>query len=193
MQVPLQITFRNLATSSAVEEKIRERVAELEHFDRSIISCRVVIEEPNRHQREGRLYHIRVDLKVPGREIVVKRDPSEHAAHEDIYVAVRDCFDAVRRQLEDHARRRRGDTKAHAVPDHGRIGKLFAEKDYGFIDTGDGMEVYFHRNSVAGAGFDKLVVGDEVRFSMHSGEGEKGPQASGVVAIGKHHLSPDRP
>jgi ribosomal subunit interface protein len=188
MQTPLEITFRNLDNSPNVEAKIRKRIEELEHFYNRITSCRVVIEQPNRHHRRGRLYHIRVDLKVPGEEIVVKRDPSEHHAHEDIYVAVRDCFDAVRRQLEDHARRERGDIKAHEVPDHGRITNLIAEKDYGFIEAGDGTEVYFHRNAVADEGFDRLSVGDEVRFAMHSGEGEKGPQASRVVPIGKHHL-----
>ncbi|WP_020698432.1 HPF/RaiA family ribosome-associated protein [Reyranella massiliensis] len=185
----LQITFRNIDASPAVETKIRERARELEQFFDRIVSCRVVIEAPNR-RRHGDLFHIRVDLKVPGKEIVVKRDPSEHHAHEDIYVAVRDCFDAVRRQLEDHVRHRRGDVKAHAVPAHGKVASLMAERDYGFIDASDGAEVYFHRNAVADGGFEKLAVGDEVRFSLHSGEGEKGPQASNVVAIGKHHLPP---
>ena len=187
----LQITFRNIDASPAVEAKIRERAGELEQFFDRIVSCRVVIEAPNR-RRHGDLYHIRVDLKVPGNEIVVKRDPPEHHAHEDIYVAVRDCFDAVRRQLEDHVRRQRGDVKAHDVPAHGRIGSLIAERDYGFINASDGTEVYFHRNAVANGGFEKLQVGDEVRFSLHSGEGEKGPQASAVVPIGKHHLPPER-
>lgn len=192
MQVPLQISFRNLASSPAVEAKVRERVEELEQFYNRITSCHVVIEAPSRHHKEGRLYHIRVDLMVPGREIVVKRDPSEHHAHEDIYVAVRDCFDAVRRQLEDHVRRQRGDSKHHEVAAHGRIAKLIAEKDYGFIDATDGTKVYFHRNAVADESFDKLAVGDEVRFAMHPGEGEKGPQASTVMPIGKHHLQ-ERP
>lgn len=192
MQTPLQITFRNLDNSPTVEAKIRERVEELEQFCNRITSCRVVIEEPNRHHRRGRLYHIRVDLKMPGEEIVVKRDPSEHHAREDIYVAVHDCFDAVRRQLEDHVRRQRGDIKAHASPEHGRIANLFAEKDYGFIEAGDGAEVYFHRNAVAEEGFDKLAVGDEVRFAVHPGEGDKGPQAFAVAPIGKHHLPPER-
>lgn len=187
----LQITFRNIDASAAVEAKIRERAVELEKFFDRIVSCRVVVEAPQRH-RHGGLFHIRVDLKVPGKEIVVKRDPSEHHAHEDIYVAVRDCFDAVRRQLEDHVRRRRGDVKAHDVPTHGRVASLMAERDYGFIDASDGTEVYFHRNAVANGGFEKLVVGDEVRFSLHAGEGEKGPQASNVVAMGKHHLPPAR-
>jgi ribosomal subunit interface protein len=193
MQVPVQITFHNLETSPTVEAKVRERVEELGQFYRGIISCHVMIEAPSRRHREGRLYHIRVDLKVPGREIVVKRDPSEHHAHEDIYVAVRDCFDAVRRQLEDHARRQRGDVKVHELPGHGRIASLIAEEGYGFIDASDGTEVYFHRNAVRDEGFDKLAAGDEVRFAMRPGEGEKGPQASVVVLIGKHHLPPDRP
>jgi ribosomal subunit interface protein len=185
----LQITFRNIDASPAVEAKIRERARELEQFFDRIVSCRVVIEAPNR-RRHGDLYHIRVDLKVPGHEIVVKRDPPEHHAHEDIFVAVRDSFDAVRRQLEDHVRRRRGDVKVHDVPSHGRIASLIAEQDYGFINAGDGGEVYFHRNAVAKGGFEKLQVGDEVRFSLHPAEGEKGPQASAVVPVGKHHLPP---
>ena len=187
----LQITFHNIDASPSVEAKIRERARELEQFSDRIVSCRVVIEAPNRH-RHGDLFNIRVDLKVPGKEIVVKRDPPEHHAHEDVYVAVRDCFDAVRRQLEDHVRLRRGDVKAHDVPAHGKVASLMAERDYGFIDASDGTEVYFHRNAVANGGFEKLVVGDEVRFSLHPREGEKGPQASNVVAIGKHHLPPAR-
>ncbi|MFO1082950.1 MAG: HPF/RaiA family ribosome-associated protein [Reyranellaceae bacterium] len=185
----LQITFRNIDASATVEARIRERARELEQFFDRIVSCRVVIEAPNR-RRHGDLFHIRVDLKIPGKEIVVKRDPPEHHAHEDIYVAVRDCFDSVRRQLEDYVRRRRGDVKAHDIPTYGKVASLMAERDYGFIDASDGTEVYFHRNAVANGGFDKLVVGEEVRFSLHPGEGEKGPQASNVVAIGKHHLPP---
>lgn len=193
MQLPLQITFRNLDASPTVEEKVRERAEELERFYGRIMSCRVVIEAPTRRQHKGRLYHIRVDLKVPGKEIVVKRDPPEHHAHEDIYVAVRDCFDAVRRQLEDHARHRRGATKVHETPSHGRIARLFAERDYGFITAADGEEVYFHRNAVVDNRFDKLTVGDEVRFVVHPGEGEGGPQASTVIPIGKHHPEPPQP
>jgi ribosomal subunit interface protein len=184
----LQITFRNLDASPSVEAKIRARVQELERFFDRIVSCRVVIEAP-KHRRHGDLYHIRVDLKLPDKEIVVKRDPPEHHAHEDVYVAIRDCFDAVRRQLEDFVRRRRGDVKFHEVPAHGRVVRLIAEGDYGFISASDGTEVYFHRNAVTNGSFAKLTVGDEVRFSLHPLEGEKGPQASSVTRVGKHHLA----
>ena len=113
MQIPLRLTFRNLDHSAAVEAKVRERVGELEQLFGRIIGCRVMIEESSRRQHKGNLFHVRVDLSVPGREIVVRRDPPENHGHEDIYVAVRDCFDAVRRQLEDHVRRARCDVKTH--------------------------------------------------------------------------------
>jgi len=193
MQTPLQITFRNLDRSEAVEAKVRERVEELEQFYDRITACRVVIEEPTRRHHKGNLFHVRVDLSVPGREIVVKRDPPEHRTHEDIYVAVRDCFDAVRRQLEDHVRRARGDVKTHEAPNHGRVLRLMPEEGYGFIAATDGTEVYFHRNAVSGNGFDKMKEGDPVRFVVREGEGEKGPQASTVIPIGKHHPEPSRP
>jgi len=108
MQIPLQITFRQMAPSPAVEAHIRKRADALERYFDRIMGCRVVVEASARSQRKGKLYHVRVDLTVPGREIVVKRDPPEHHAHEDILVAVRDAFDAARRQLEDHARAARG-------------------------------------------------------------------------------------
>jgi ribosomal subunit interface protein len=190
MQLPVQITFRKMAPSPAVEAHIRERAEGLERYFERIMACRIVVEASARRQHKGRLYHVRVDLTVPGREIVVKRDPLEHHAHEDILVAIRDAFDAVRRQLEDHARSARGDIKAHEIPSHGHIARLFKEKGYGFIVSSEGDEIYMHRNVVAGSGFDALSEGDEVRYTVHEGEGEKGPQASTVVSIGKHHLAP---
>ncbi|HVM79347.1 MAG TPA: HPF/RaiA family ribosome-associated protein [Stellaceae bacterium] len=116
MQLPLQITFRNLDASEAVEAKIRARAEELDHYFDRITGCRVAVEAVNRRNLKGKLYKIRVDLTVPGAEIVVNHVPSEGHSHEDIYVAVRDAFDAARRRLEDYVRRRRGETKTHAVP-----------------------------------------------------------------------------
>ncbi len=190
MQLPIQITFRQMDTSPSVEAHIRERAEALEKYFDRITGCRVVVEQSTRRQRKGKLYHIRVDLTVPGREIVVKRDPPEHHAHEDILVAVRDVFDAARRQLEDHARKMRGDIKSHEEPGHGRIARLFAQEGYGFIRSSSGDEIYMHKNAVVGGGFDQLAEGDEVRYVIHEGEGEHGPQASSVVPIGKHHLGP---
>ena len=183
MQQPLRIAFYNLEPSLAAEEQIRERVAGLERFYDRITACSVVVELRHRHHRHGRLYHIRIELTVPGREIIVRREPSEHQAHEDLSVAIHDAFAAARRQLQDYARVMRADTKTHEEPLTGRIASLIAEKDYGFLITPSGDEVYLHRNAVLGGGFDKLRVGDKVRYVLHEDEGERGPQASTVIPV----------
>ena len=121
MQLPLQITFRHMDSSDAVAARIRERSEKLERFFDRIVSCRVVVECQHPRRQQGHLFRVRVDLKVPGGEIVVGRDPEAHHAHEDVYVAIRDAVDATRRLLEDHVRQGRGDVKLHMVPDHGRI------------------------------------------------------------------------
>lgn len=108
MQVPIQITFHHIPRSAELEAHIREKAAKLEEFHSRIISCRVTVEELGKHQHQGRPFRVSVDLRIPGREIVVNRDHDE-----DLYVALRDVFDTVRRQLEEAAREKRGDVKAH--------------------------------------------------------------------------------
>jgi cold shock CspA family protein len=184
MQQPLQITFRNMDSSPSLEAQIRRRADELEQFFGRITGCRVMVEAQHRHHHQGRLFHIRIDLTLPGSEIVVSRDPAEHHAHEDAHVAVADAFDAARRQIEDKARRMHGQTKQHEEASVGTVSSLIAEAGYGFLITAEGDEVYFHRNSVASGGFNRLAVGDKVHFVVHPGEGEKGPQASSVTLLG---------
>lgn len=186
MQLPLQVTFRNMPPSEAIEADIREHAAKLDQFYDRIGSCRVMVEAPHRHHHQGNLYHVRIDLTVPGEELIVKRDPPEHQAHEDMYVAIRDAFDAAKRELQNYAERQRGETKTHEVPLHGRVGSLFPDEGYGFIEASDGREIYFHQNSLFNAAFSDLEVGSEVRFAEE--EGDRGTQASTVRLIGKHHL-----
>ncbi|OGA25174.1 MAG: 30S ribosomal protein S30 [Betaproteobacteria bacterium RIFCSPLOWO2_02_FULL_67_26] len=188
MQIPLQVTFRNLGRSQAIEASVREHADKLEKYYGRIVGCRVVIEEQHKHHQHGNHYHVRVNLTVPGAELVASREPDEHHAYTDVYVAIRDAFDTARRQLEDYARRHDQRLKAHAAPPHGRIAELHPQENYGRIETPDGRLVYFHRNSVLGADFDQLRVGAEVRFDEEAGE--RGPQASTVHVVGKHHISP---
>ena len=108
MQIPLQITIRDMPASAALEDHIREKAAKLELFYPPLMGCRVVIELPHKHKHQGKLFNVRIDLTVPGSEIVINRDQSE-----DIYVALRDAFDAAKRKLEDYGRRQRGDVKTH--------------------------------------------------------------------------------
>lgn len=188
MQIPLEITFHNMDRSEAVEANIREKAVKLERYFDRIVGCRVVIEAPHKHRRKGKLFDVRIDISVPGKDILVNRNGPKNHAHEDVYVAVRDAFNAATRQLEDHARKVRGEIKSHEAPLHGKVVRLFAYEGYGFIETSDGREIYFHKNSVVNDQFDQLEVGSEVRLVEAYGESAEGPQASTVTPIGKHHV-----
>jgi cold shock CspA family protein len=196
-----------MPASAAVEDYIRKRAAKLDQFYDKIMACRVVVETPHRQHHKGKSHHIRIDLTVPSGELVIRREatrlvqrparlqgtpskelvtsrePSKRGAREDIYVAIRDAFDAARRKLQDYRRRREGAVKLHAVSPRGRVAELFTEEGYGFIEAADGREIYFHKNSVLSDGFEKLAVGREVYFTEE--RGLKGPQASTVRLAGK--------
>ncbi len=173
-----------METSPAVESRIRDKTAKLESLYDRITSCRVVVEEPHRRHHKGRLFLIRIDMTVPGGELVVNTENRHNHAHEDVHVAIRDAFDALRRQLEQHIRERRGEIKTHETPPHGLVARLFP--DHGFIATADRGDIYFHRNSVVGDKFDELDEGSEVRFTAV--DGENGLQASTVHVVGKQHV-----
>jgi ribosome-associated translation inhibitor RaiA len=113
MQIPLQISFDGMDPSPALEARIREKAEKLERFYDRIVSCSVVVVAPHRHHHKGKLYSVRIDLSVPGQDIHVGRAGPENHAHEDVYVALRDAFNAAGRLLEDHVRRMRGDVKTH--------------------------------------------------------------------------------
>ena len=181
MLIPLQVTFRGMDPSQALEQEITKRSARLERFQKVVTSCRVVVERPHHKQRQGQLYHVRVDLTVPGSEIIIRRDPAEHHAHEDVYVAIRDAFDAAKRQLQDHARARRKQVKVHEEPAIGRVRMVSPLEGFGIIATADGREVYFHENSLLGTPIARIDEGQEVRFVEELGE--KGPQASTVKIV----------
>jgi ribosome-associated translation inhibitor RaiA/cold shock CspA family protein len=207
METPLQITFRNMPPSAAIEDTIREKAAKLDSYYDRIMGCRVVVEAPHRHHHKGKAYLVRIDLSVPGGELVVNRapnrlnaaklrdpelagndlteshEPSKHAAHKDIYVAIRDAFDSARRKLQDYARKRRGEVKVHESAALARVTRIFPEEDYGFLETPDGRQIYFHRNSVLEPGFDHLQIGIEVHFTDEIGD--KGPQATTVRLTGR--------
>ena len=205
MILPPQITFRNMDSSEPVESRIRTEIAKLETFYDRIISCRVMVELPERHHKAGSLSHIRIDVKVPRGELVVEREPGlhgsaqdideekatkhleTHAPHKDIFLAIRDAFQKAGRRLQDYARRQRGDIKAHAPAGVGRVIRLVPAENKGFLETPDQREVYFHRDAVLHLGFDRLKVGDEVRFAEEMGE--QGPQATLLRLVRKHRAA----
>ena len=180
----MNLTFHGLDHSEPLEAWIHDWAEKLESVYPRIVSCDVAVEAPHRHQRQGREFHVRIALTVPDGEIVVSRDPGPDEAHADPYVAVRDSFRAARRQLEDHVRRHlRADVKAHTGPAHARVTYLDAEGEWGYLDSEDGRQLYFHRNSVIG-GNGALELGQEVRFAEEAGD--NGPQATTVTPVGAH-------
>jgi cold shock CspA family protein/ribosome-associated translation inhibitor RaiA len=187
MQIPLQIAFEHIGHSDPIEARIREEAKKLEEFYERITSARVVVGRPQHRHHKGDLYGVRIHLSVPGGpDIVITREPAATGVHEDAFVTIRDAFKAARRQLQDRVRERQGQMKTHEAPPHGTVASLYPEADYGFIASADGREIYFHRNSVESGKFDELHVGQEVRFS--EAQGDKGPQATFVRPVGKHHV-----
>jgi ribosomal subunit interface protein len=175
MPASLQITLRDMPNSDALEAHIREKIRKLEGLFSHVISCRVVVDVPHRHHQQGKEFGVNIDLGVPGSEIVVNR---HH--HEDPYVALRDAFDAARRQLEDYVRRLRRETKAHVAEYTGHVVRISHEEGFGFITDQDGTELYFHRDNVVAPRFERLKAGDEVRFVEEYASGR--PQAKRITA-----------
>lgn len=179
MQSPLQITTRDIPHSEALDDHIRQKAAKLETFYPHIMGCRVVVEMPHRHKHQGRKFNVRLDITVPSSELVVNREAN------DVYVALRDAFDAARRQIKSFGSRRRGAVKSHAPLLHGRVSRLVPEEGYGFIESTDGHERYFHRLNLANGDFDRLEPGGEVHFL--EGMATEGLQAKRVRADRHHH------
>jgi len=181
MILPLQITFRHMDPSPALQARIRELAARFDRFSKHIMRCHVIIEPLPHHQHQGALYDFRIDITLPGAEIAIRQArPADHA-HEDPYVALRDAFRAARRKLEDYERKRRGDVKSHVQPALGWICELDTEHDSGRIETEDGRLIYFHQHSMVGDRFQDLRPGTKVRFVEEAGD--LGPQASTVQVI----------
>jgi cold shock CspA family protein/ribosome-associated translation inhibitor RaiA len=190
MQQTAKVSFRGVEPSEAVEARVRERIDRLARTRGSdrIDRCEVVIEAPHHHKHKGELYAVSIRMHAPGHDLIIDHARPQDQAHEDVYVAVRDAFDAAERRIEDLARKRSQQVKTHEVPGHGKVVRLFPQDGYGFVETSEGLDVYFHENCVVGTPFDKLSLGDEVRVELAPDESEKGPQASTVRQLGKHHL-----
>jgi len=182
VQVDPQVTFRGVEPAPHVEERIRERIAKLEEFYDRITACRVTVELPHRHGQKGEIYKIAIDIQVPGRDIVVNREPGKNHAHEDILVAVRDAFNAAQRQLEDHVRKIGGvHVKSHPGKARGTVTDLFRDEAYGFIEEGNGRRYFFRADSVTGDGWTRMEIGAPVHFTEM--DGEEGPHATAVTLV----------
>jgi len=184
MQMPVQIQFINMDSSEAVQQAIEKFAGKLEQNYPDILSCRVIVEAPSTKKTKGGLFHTRVEVKLPGREIVVNRNPDLHHSYTDAYVSIRDAFKSAQRQLDSMAQKKKGRVKYHEEPTSaGRIASLYPETDCGWIESNDGREIYFHRNSLLSESFDSLAIGMEVHYIEH--EDSEEPRASSVRLSGR--------
>ena len=187
MESAPHIDFQGMEASQEFRDKITHHLARLEERYGRITACRVTVMAPSGHRHTGDPYQIKIHLSLPDeREVAVDHTPHQDERYQDFDFALNDAFNRAGRQLQDQVRRMRGKVKHHAEAQTGAILRLMPEDGYGFLESADGREIYFHRNSVAAGKFDDLKVGQEVRFSEATGD--KGPQATWVRPVGKHHI-----
>jgi cold shock CspA family protein len=186
METPVEIDFRNMDVDARLRTAIAEHVSGLEDVFGRITACRVVIKGPGGHHRTGQ-YDVNVRLALPnGREVNVGRTAAADERFNDVDFAVNYAFKRARRRLQDQVRQMQGKVKAHEPEPIATVAKLDPGGEFGFLESDDKREIYFHRNSVLNGAFARLEVGSRVTFAEELGE--KGAQASTVKPLGKHGM-----
>ena len=201
MILSTQVTFRNMTAIADVRETVETRMQKLETFCKPIVSCRVMIEAPTNHHRKGDPFHVRIDATLTDGRIVVSHEESSYPGKREdgterpdkgrdttserncLMLTIRGAFDAARRKLQEHARLRRAEVKTHEPSLVATVSKIYPKEGFGYLETADGREVYFHANSVLGSPFKSLKTGARAQFVEESGL--KGPQASTVRIMRK--------
>lgn len=186
MQGPMSISFKDVNKTPEIQKLIEKKIAKLEHFCNYLISCRVIVEQPQRHQEVGNAYRVRIDMKIPpAHELVVNEPSSQGDMHDPLHVVITKAFHKAERQLKQLVEKQRGDVKYHPHQQvMGIVNSLFPTQAYGFIRTVDTQQdIYFHRNSVLHGEYDDLQLGTGVRFNVE--DGDKGLQASTVEIVYK--------
>lgn len=179
MQRPLQVTFQDLPVDPQARELIEEKVAKLEMLSVGLQGVRVVVTSPHQRHRARNRYAVRVEMTLPGRELVTSREHGDHPSTENLFVAIRNAFRAAERQL-DAFQKHRAESARHAQTGkpQGRIVQLFPYEGFGFLLSEDGREIYFEKGAVAKGQFTRLQPGQAVHYA--ESEGQAGPRASRV-------------
>ena len=187
MQIPAQIDFQGFEPTERQRALVEQKMADLDKFFDRITTGRVVMKGPGQHHRTGGQYEVNIHLVLPdGREVAVERTPPEDERFSDPAFAINDAFARIRRRLQDAVRHMQGEVKVHEAQPIGTVRQVKPEEGYGFLEAGDGREIYFHRNSVLDDAFVLLKPGVRVTFAEEMGD--KGAQASTVKLLGKHGL-----
>lgn len=182
MQTESKITFHNLDPSPALEARIEQKIAKLNTRFKDIVGLNVVVEAAHHHQQKGRLYSTRIDVRLPGGQLVVSVHPGKNPRkHDKVFAAMNNAFLAIEKKLARYKELVRQKIKIHAPHWQAAVvSNLLANDGFGFLSTIDGEEIYFHKNAVMNDRFGDLDIGSKVSFVLAEGEGRKGPQASAV-------------
>ena len=182
METAPEIDFIDMEPRPELGAKIVAKLAQLEKVYGRMTACRVVAKGPSGHHRTGGQHHFTIYIALPdGREVSVERTPDADERFMDAEFALNDAFRRARRQLRDQSRQIRGKVKHHETAPTAVVKSVFRADGFGFLESEDGREIYFHRNSVAEPGFDALEIGERVEFL--EGQGREGPQARRVQSL----------
>jgi cold shock CspA family protein len=177
----LRSNFKGWLDPAQIEDVIEKHIAELEQRWGRITACRVVLKGPGPRHRKGGLYEVHIRLALPdGREVNVERTPAADERYADLGFALNNAFKHARRQLQDKLRRSQGQVKHRERAPVATVARLDPSGEFGFLETDDGQEIYFQRNSVLDDTFSRLEVGSRVTFTDEAGD--KGAQATTVIS-----------
>lgn len=171
--LPIEVTIKDIPNTESVESRINKKAEKLTQFYDRIEFCKVVVNAAQKHKHQGKLYTVHIEMGVPGKTLV-----ANHNFNQNLYIGIRQAFDAIKRQLEDYVRKQRGEVKKHPQT-FGVIARLF--EDYGFIQSEDGREYYFHALNVISPKFEHLDIGMPVSFI--EAIGGDGLQANHIICV----------
>jgi cold shock CspA family protein/ribosome-associated translation inhibitor RaiA len=186
METPVEIDFERCDSTERFRQRIEDRMAMLETRFGRITACRVTMRGPGNHHRTGGPYQVFIHIELPGgRQVDIDREPDQDERYADPIFAINDAFKRARRILQDNVRHHmQGQVKLHEERPTAVVRMIEPGEGYGFLKTADERDLYFHRNSVLGNGFDNLRPGDRVSFA--EAMGDEGPQASTVRVLANH-------
>ncbi|WP_439138643.1 HPF/RaiA family ribosome-associated protein [Roseicyclus sp.] len=190
MQIPLEIAFNHVAPRDDIRALIAEKITHLEKIYDGIISAHIQIRAPHQRQQTGNLFSVTVELRVPGKALIVRKDQDDADRHEHLRVVLRDAFAAMELELKRWKDAIQGEVKFHDGPLQGRVVQLDKARGFGQILATDNRLIYFHKNSVTDDSFDGLALRDTVELVVQSDESAIGPQASTVRRIGALSFDP---
>jgi cold shock CspA family protein/ribosome-associated translation inhibitor RaiA len=185
MQLPLNISYRNVAKDEAIDGLIRDKASKLDEVCDHIMGCHVAVEKTHENPDSGSPFRVRIDLTVPpSHELAVTKNPVKGVQYQPLEAVIRSAFEAARRQLMELNDRQQDQVKSHPQQEmRAIVVRLFPEEGYGFLKTVDGREIYFHQGSVLNDDFERLEIGTGVRFFAH--QHSDLPEASTVQIVSK--------